>query len=452
MSQRELELGFSSIGFNTYPIDENIYLKCFKSDKSANLNIDETFLGMRLYDLTIYNICNDLIIFKDELDFNLHKDVIGKWFFYAKTIITDFDRIFNSNTFSLVIVVNGHSLLDACLLAFAKKHNLPFLCIENTSNRHRIVWDDISGKVVTYNLAKNYFHKYKNIVNSQTCRSYVTHFKSTVFDNKNEEHISNVNNTQIPFKKPFVLFLGQVYCDAALLFGIEDDFNNPVDIIKDTIGVCHNLDMPLVIKLHPKELEGKSPAVDRPYGSPTYNRIKKYESENVYIDYLNSYNTFKLIKSSQIVVTVNSQAGLEACLYNKPVLSYSNSFYSGLGFTYDYDNKQALNRHIEFLIKNNINVNKNLEQAQNFFYIFFERYCIKNSILDLFYKILQIGFFSKTVWLKFYILKIKKFIKGMLGPYVSVFYKYKKNKKIFNYINLIFKWISLWKNKIFNEK
>src|SRR5690606_29449307 len=168
-------------------------------------------------------------------------------------------------------------------------------------------------------------------------------------------------------------FLGQVYCDAAQLFAINEGFENPVEIIKETIDICRNLNISLVVKLHPKEIEGMSPSVDKPYGLPTYYRIKEYESENVFIDYLNTYNTFKLIEKAQIVVTVNSQAGLEACLYNKPVLSYCNSFYSDLDFTYDYKNKESLNKSIEYLIVNRVENNKNLVLAQKFFYIFFER-------------------------------------------------------------------------------
>jgi capsule polysaccharide export protein KpsC/LpsZ len=415
INQRNLELGFNTIGISSYPIDENAYLNSFENKNYADLIIDETFLGMRLYDLTIYNICNDLIIFKDELEFDLHREVIYKWFSIAKIIIEDFNKIFSNNKFSLVIVINGHSLLDACLLAFAKKYNTPFLCIENTSNSNRLVWDDVSGKVVTYNLAKRYFYKFKNKVNNQKSESYAISFKRSVFDNKKKEHISNVNNFQIPFDKPYVLFLGQVYCDAAQLFAIEHDFENPVEIIKSTIDICHDLNIPLVIKLHPKEVEGISPAVDKPYGSPTYSRIKKYESENVHIDYLNNYDTFKLISKSQIVVTVNSQAGLEACLYDKPVLSYHNSFYSNLGFTYDYKNEQTLNSNIEYLIKNRVEDNRNLLLAQKFFYIFFEKYCIKNSVMGLIYKILQSGLFDNRIWLRFLQMKIEKSIKRTIN-------------------------------------
>jgi capsule polysaccharide export protein KpsC/LpsZ len=427
IDKKRMELGFRSIGVQSYPIDEYTYINSFNEENSANLEIDETYLGLRLYDLTIYSICNDLIIFKDELKLDLHRDVIFKWFSIAKTIINDFNNKFKDNDFSLVIVINGHSLMDACLLAFAKKYNLPFLCIENTSNSNRIVWDNISGKVVTYNLAKEYFNKFKNKINKKKAEMYAMQFKKTVFDYKKKEHLSNFNNYQVPFNRPYVLFLAQVYCDAAQLFAIDGEFKNPVQIIESTIDLCHDLNIPLVIKLHPKENKGISPS-DKPYGLPTYYRIKKYETENVCIDYNNTYNTFKLIEDSQIVVTVNSQAGLESCLYDKPVLSYYNSFYSGLGFTYDYTNKQSLQNNIEYLINNRVSNNKCLTLSKVFFYIFFERYCIENSNMELFYKALQSGRFTNKTRLKFVQIKVKNSLKKTVKSYLVVFAKYRLMK------------------------
>lgn len=406
INQKKLERSLDSIGIKLYPLEETAYSNNFENDFNSNLNIDETYEGMRLYDLTIYNICNDLIIFRDELELNLHRAIIFKWFSIAKSIIDDFNWIFENNKFSLVIAINGHSLLDACLLAFAKKYGLPFLCIENTSNKSRIVWDNKTGKVITYNLAKSFFFKYKRKLIRQNYQAYAIHFKKNVFKNKKEEHISYGENFQIPFDKPYILFLGQVYCDAAQLFAIEKNFENPVKIIRNSIDICHNLNIPLVIKLHPKEIEGISPAVEKPYGLPTYNRIKKYESENVHIDHLNTYNTFELIEKSLMVITVNSQAGLEACLYDKPLLSYYNCFYSGLGFTYDFKNEQTLKSNINFIVKNRIQNNKNLILAQKFFYIFFEKYCVENTVNSLVYKILQSGIFDKKVWLRFLLLKL----------------------------------------------
>lgn len=421
INQEMLERTFKSVGVDSFPIDELSYINNYRSREVINLDINETYLDIPLYDLTIYNICNDLIIFKDELDLELHAEVICKWFTIAKTIINDFNLIFSQNNFSLAIVINGYSLLDACLLVFTKKYKVPFLCIENTSNSNKIVWDDIKGKVITDNLSKKYFADFSSKVSNISAEKYSEKFKNTIFENKKEEHLSNQQNHQMPiYNKIYILFLAQVYCDSAQLFAIEGEFKNPIEIIETTINLVKDYKIPIVIKLHPKEIKGISPSY-KPYDFSTYKRIKKLESENVIIDSENVYNTYKLIEKAQIIITVNSQAGLEACLYNKPVLTYSNNFYSGLNFTFDYSDKQTLQNNLEFLIKNQVIENRNLIFAQKFFYIFFEKYCVSNSLVGLLAKILQTGFFSKRIKLKFYLLQFKSYLKGVFKFYKNFF-------------------------------
>mgnify|MGYP003654762379 CR=1 FL=1 len=96
-----------------------------------------------------------------------------------------------------------------------------------------------------------------------------------------------------------------------------------------------------------------------------------------------------------MVVTVNSQAGLEACLFNKPVLTYSKGFYSNLGFTHDYSSKRDLRYLITNLIANGDVSNRSIAEAKLFFYVFYEEYCIVRSSNSLVNKTLEIGAFKK---------------------------------------------------------
>ena len=54
----------------------SIYLKSYQPNIDESLEMEEDYLGMRLYDLTIYSICNELIIFKNELNISLHRATI----------------------------------------------------------------------------------------------------------------------------------------------------------------------------------------------------------------------------------------------------------------------------------------------------------------------------------------------------------------------------------------
>ncbi|EDM42977.1 hypothetical protein SCB49_01697 [unidentified eubacterium SCB49] len=408
INKRELNRNFNFLGVEAHALNENEYINNYKALDASSLKMDEVYSGVSLYKVCIYSICNDLMLFKNEINLDLHKEVIFKWYSVAKKMIDNLTVLFNTHTFSLVVVINGHSLLDACLLSFAKKKNVPFLSLEGTSNSKKNVWDAITGKVITYNLSRKYFKDYQNKIKKEEVVTYISNFKNTIFDYKKEEHLSNEINTEVPFNTPFVLFLGQVYTDAAQLFSLKDDFDSPISVIETVIDTCKKLRMPLLIKLHPKENSGISPVIAKPYNLPTYKRVKKYENEHVFIDYQNTYNTFNLIAHSQAVITVNSQAGLEACIYDKPVLTYKNSFYSKTPFTYDYQDKKTLESQLVFVLNNKILNNRDLEAAQQFFFIFFEKYCIENTTRGFLRKVLEVGSFNLLVKFKFLALQAKE--------------------------------------------
>lgn len=371
------------------------------------LDINEEFVGINLYEVSLYNICNELKIFKNELNFEKHYEIIKKWYSLAKSIILKLTPIFKNNEFSLSIIFHGHLLLDACLLALSKLNNVPFLSLEATANKDRVVWDNVTGKVITYNLSSYFFSEFQNLRDTNQILEYCNFFKNNVLANKRNEHISVLEEKSIPIKEPFILFLAQVYNDASQLFALEDDFSNPVDVIESLVNIGRIYKFPIIVKLHPKEFVGKDPVMKEPYDFITYKRIKKLESKNVLIDFDNSYNTYDLIYKSKFVVTVNSQAGLEACLYDKPVLSYRNGFYSNLGFTYDYKLKNDLSNIIQKIIKSKKPKNRNLSLAKLFFYVFFEKYCLVRTESSLVNKVLDIGNFKQKIKIFDFFYKLK---------------------------------------------
>jgi len=67
---------------------------------------------------------------------------------------------------------------------------------------------------------------------------------------------------------------------------------------------------------------------------PLFSLIRVAKCNNVM--FINpKLNSHKVIKSSQAVVLINNTAGFESILYNKPVITFGDSFYSGLGITHD---------------------------------------------------------------------------------------------------------------------
>lgn len=366
-------------------VNESIHL----DDYSGDLN--EKYKSISLYDVCIYNICNELQIFKNEICLSKHNKIIVKWFSLAKKTIDYLEFIFRNNNVVGAIIFHGHLMFEACLLALSKINNVKFLSLENTSNKDRIVWEDLTGYVVNFNLSKNYFYRYNKTIDTALIDTYCDGFILNKHKTKREEHVSNKINKALPFEKPYLLYLGQVYNDASQLFTLGDGFKNPIDIIKESFIISKDLGIKLIVKLHPKEVSSQDPVTKKNYNEPSFSRlIDLVNEENIFIDRNNELDTFNLIEHSLVVITVNSQAGVESCLYNKPVFTYYKSFYSSLGFTYDYVDKRDLKNKINYVLKNKILTNRSYSTAKSFFYIFFERYCIKRGHKDLFNKIVDI--------------------------------------------------------------
>ena len=117
-----------------------------------------------------------------------------------------------------------------------------------------------------------------------------------------------------------------------------------------------------------------------------YDLIK--QNKNIYYDHENTYDTYSIIQTADVCVTINSQAGLESLLLGKIVITCGNAFYNCLNSVY-----RALdNRHIGFLLNQilkNTAVGVDMNQVYKFFYIFCEKYCLpkdEKSFLWLFEK------------------------------------------------------------------
>jgi hypothetical protein len=62
-------------------------------------------------------------------------------------------------------------------------------------------------------------------------------------------------------------------------------------------------------------------------------------------------STHELIKKAQAVAVISSTVGLEALLYEKPVLTMGQPFYSGYGITLDIDSFRELRAAVPELLR-----------------------------------------------------------------------------------------------------
>ena len=248
-----------------------------------------------------------------------------------------------------------------------------------------VIWDNIASYACVDNLSRNYYFRYKNLVSSSTVLNYRDMFTSEFIRNKSEEHRScRYNDCQSNElnQKNYVLFLGQVYTDAATI-NCLNDWSSPLELLEYVVDWCIARGVDLAVKLTPQELCGRDTITDKNYDKLTCRKIADNPrlatklDKCAYIDSENSLDTVSLIKSSAFVVTLTSQAGIEAAILGKAVVIGGRSTYSGLGFTYDAPSPWLLDAQLSQAWSN-----KNLDlsfEASRYAYIYFEIYCINKS-------------------------------------------------------------------------
>ncbi len=346
-------------------------------------SVDENFRnveykGVNLYCVSEYDICVALEVFPSKVFYENpeHRAVIAEWFSRSAECIDFFLEIIEQKKPGKFLISQGHNYDAAIIRALSCLHCFNVVAIENTFNKNKLVWDDVSGITVNKNLAKNYFWKYSDTVAESVAASYIREYLTGIKQVKSTQHQTPLATIPTSDKKT-ILFVGQVYSDASVLFGIND-FACPEDIIESLVDYCLGNNYHLIIKLHPKEAAGID-ILGQPYNNLTYRKLTQRGDllvkimDNDFILDKGTYDTYALIDVADVCVTINSQAGLEALIKGKNLIVCGQSFYSGLGFTFDALNKVGLVCALDQVIKQGISI-LDIPAVNKFFYITSEKY------------------------------------------------------------------------------
>lgn len=393
-------LGLSNEKLLLFGLMRKYYLLFVDDEVSHKKNyfddIDEKYMeiafeGVNLYKASLYNICFDLKVSVKDIDIRIesHKQRIIYWFNACVEYILYVLPLFEKGNILKVVVFQGHFYEQAILRQLAIKHDIEVLCLENTFNRNKAVWDSVSALTVNNNSARNYYWRYKDTLNSITAQKYVQSYIKKVKELKMPEHNSPDRKYERPLKMKVVLFIGQVYLDSSTVFGIWD-YNDTVEIIKILVDYCMTNNTQLVVKLHPKEKQNKHFYKDTLTHMESDDELmsKIRASDQVLVDSENIYDTYSLIDMADVCVTVNSQAGMEALIKSKDVILCGMSSYGGLGFTYEAYNKDMLKCSLNMRLKDNISLIK-YDDISKFFYTFNELYCIGKDEVSVLDKIVE---------------------------------------------------------------
>jgi len=118
-----------------------------------------------------------------------------------------------------------------------------------------------------------------------------------------------LNYKELPAK--YVFFPMQLTTDAQVILNYDADLENA---ISEAISIARSKNLPLVVKAHPAEVDDN------------VNRYLNSLEEAGYI-IISNENTFKVIDSCDLVVTINSTVGLEARILGRDVVFLGSSIF-----------------------------------------------------------------------------------------------------------------------------
>ena len=333
-------------------------------------------------------------------DFSSHeKSICGRWQSRLERTYQDVFEALERQGPDLVVLVQGYEPHNAVARIAAENLGLSYLSLENTAVSERMLWDNVTG-ITNHNLAKNYFRKFDPATPQQVADDYCQHLLNNTKSFKSAEHLSptrteHEHQTNFPgdvkANRPKVLFLGQVYTDSSVIFGLKQ-WTSPIQLIRRCVRWAAENGFDFIAKLHPKEAMGANTIDSRPYNKLTARKMSDapdlsamLEKANAFIDDDNSLDTYDLIKKADLIVTLNSQAGLEAAMIGKPVVVAGDAFFGNMGFTFDAPSPEYFDSVMSVAIneRSSDEATKRNCLARKFAYIFFQKYCREKSIRGL---------------------------------------------------------------------
>jgi FkbM family methyltransferase len=342
-----------------------------------------------LWSVSTHRICLELGLAPAAIDAAdpRHAAVIGATFARATALI---DRVLAYVDFyqpATLLMAQGHDQLSAVMRHVAVRRGLRVVAIENIFRSDRLLWDDTSGVAVNQNLAKNHFWRHRDLVSEKLARRTVAAFFEDRATLKSAEHATPAS--PLPPRPDdgvrTIAYLAQVAVDSSVLFGLRG-FASQAEVITALADFAARRGHRLLVKLHPKE----SPHHPDPQG--WYQRLsaraldahagfqaaRTVLGERLVLDADNTHDTCDFIRQSDVCVTINSQAGLEAALLDREVVLCGDAFYGGLGFTHEATDAPSLEFTLDRVLRDGLHLNDGRD-ARLFFHVFTELYCLPKT-------------------------------------------------------------------------
>jgi len=295
----------------------------------------------------------------------------------------------------VLYITQGYLLKSAVFRAVATLYPHSYIKIfatENTFHKNKLTWDSIAGISVHSKLPQSYFARYRDTLKQSEVEKYImTYFNNTSSTKQGEHLVTSEDQWFPPKKSKKILFIAQVNVDSAVLYNLFPAFPVQVDVIRAVLDFAVLNDHALLVKFHPKECGVWAHVRNHTLSSlmSRYNDTQEIilsSNRKIELDPCKKYNTYAAIEKADLIVTINSQTGLEAAAMKKPVITTATSLYGGLGFSEEARNREELyhfmSKHLEKNLRRGY-TGPDFRAARGFLYIFLEKFCINRSADDI---------------------------------------------------------------------
>jgi hypothetical protein len=351
------------------------------------------YQSVPLYEACVFDICVACRVTADRIDPTnpAHWLAIEEHLQCAAACARIATKALDDEQPDLLVIAQGHGTEAAVYRYAAVLRGIRVLALENSLNQSRLVWDDVAGIAVNKIPARNYYWRWADLVDRAAAVEHVQRFLACIKQVKSADHASPQTSWSGPVgARRRVLYLSNVLTDSSVLFNSRA--GSQIEAIKATARWALANDCTFVLKCHPLERSGNPgkrrgmPPAMLSYDGLTVRALREdrafwdlvTQSGHCVIDAENEFDTYGLIRQSDVCVTICSQAGLEALMLGKEVVLLGDAYYGGLGFTHDV---QALT-HLGQTLATALSPSGRRADPDNvaaFFYVFDQIYCVEKS-------------------------------------------------------------------------
>ena len=318
-----------------YELGENF---CTTNDIDTSIGKDETYLyhGYALYEL-------EKKYSKEKIKEGFKK--FGRAIFLP---IQFMERVLKNENPNLVITTNSPRYEKAALIA-AKNLGIISLSIEDLFG--------VEYKQLTVDIASFFENINYNIIYGD----YLCVLTDEAKNNLNREKVNKVFVTGNPIFDKTVKFFNNMNkttfkTDTKTLCFLTQNYPEKLKILEKLIKIVDKKGFYLIIKIHPNESKEE------------YLRVVQSLVKNKDKIFIETGNLYENISKSDIILTVDSTAALEAAILGKPIIGKkSNQIpFEKIDIGIEYDDVNKIDDCIETLLKNR-EIRERLKEGRNLF-------------------------------------------------------------------------------------